>query len=130
MKNSIISASFLGLLLLSISSFATDKKVKEEKSKTSNANFDLSFYQLKNTQKVKLAVEKGTSFPVSIELVDNKGNLFYDEKLPRNESLYSRIFDLSELNPGTYSLEISSNGQKIRKQIDIKSNMDRTISLQ
>jgi hypothetical protein len=63
---------------------------------------------------LKIAYQNGNPDGVNIVLRDEKGNIMYEE-LSANEQ-YSRKFNLSKLNRGTYTMSITS-GKKTVEQV-------------
>ncbi|MCF2486864.1 hypothetical protein [Dyadobacter sp. CY347] len=132
MKISNISNLFCALALtLSLASFTTDKKKNHEDKAASNAvTFDAALYKVKETNKVKLSVNKAADEKLRITLKDKGGNVFYSEVYDNNGSKYRRVFDLEEMNDGVYYFELFYNKEKLVKEVQIKSTSEKLISLQ
>ena len=132
MKISIISKSLFALALtLSLASFTSEKKEESKKtSEAKNASFDAAIFQLNNTQKVKLAIDKGGDDRMRVSLKDKGGRTLYTEMYHKSQEKYRRVFDLTGMNDGTYYFEMLYKDKKLTKQIDILTNKDRVISFQ
>jgi hypothetical protein len=117
-------------LALSISSFTGDKENKKIEKDAKHVTFDAVLYQVKNTNKVKLAIDKGDESRLRIVLKDKVGKIFYSEVVNQSELKYRRTFDLDEMHDGTYYFELSYKGQKLTKEVDIRSINEKLISLE
>ncbi len=67
---------------------------------------------------LKIAYQNGSSEGVNIVLRDEKGNVMYEE-LSANEQ-YSRKFNLSRLNKGTYTMSITSGKQTVEQVYNVQ----------
>lgn len=117
-------------LTLSISSFAGDKRNKKAEKDAKPATFDAALYQVKNTNKVKLAVDKGDDSRLRIILKDKVGKIFHSEVVNDKDLKYRRTFDLDELHDGTYYFELFYQKQKLTKEVQIRSTSEKLISLE
>jgi hypothetical protein len=131
MKISNISNLFCALALtLSLASFTTDKKKnREEKAAASVVAFDAALYKINETNKVKLAVDKGVDKSLRIILKDQTGKVLYSEFFNENDAKYRRVFDLDEMSDGTYIFELFHNKKKLVKEVAINSTNEKLISL-
>jgi len=130
MKITIISKLALAFVLtFSLVSFTADKKEAMEKAARS-AGFDASLFQLNNTQKVRLAIDKGNGSHLRVILRDDAGRTYYNELYNKGKNGYRRIFDLAEMNDGTYHFELYYKDYKLTKTIQLDTSKDRVISLQ
>lgn len=132
MKISNISNLFCALALtLSLASFTTDKKKnKEEKTTADAVVFDAALYKVKETNKVKLSVDKAANERLRIVLKDKGGRVFYSEVFNDKDAKYRRVFDLEEMNDGVYYFELFYNKKKLVKEVQIQSTSEKLISLQ
>ncbi|SKC01280.1 hypothetical protein [Dyadobacter psychrophilus] len=132
MKISNISNLFCALALtLSLASFTTDKKKnKEEKAAPDAVVFDAALYKVKETNKVKLSVNKAADERLRIILKDKGGKVFYSEVFNDKDAKYRRVFDLEEMNDGVYYFELFYNKKKLVKEVQIQSTSEKLISLQ
>jgi hypothetical protein len=132
MKISNISNLFCALALtLSLASFTTDKKKNNEETTAANAvAFDAALYKVRETNKVKLSVNKAADETLRIILKDKGGNVFYSEVFDNNDAKYRRVFDLDKMNDGVYYFELFYNKEKLVKEVQIQSTSEKLISLQ
>lgn len=131
MKITIISKLVALALILSVSSFAADKK-SDRKNSTSSSAVSLSagLFQLINTNKIKLAVDKGTEKRLQVILKDAGGRVIYNEMYNKDAEQYRRVFDLEGMNDGTYYFELLYGDQKLVKEVQIQTSTGRSISIQ
>jgi hypothetical protein len=118
-------------LTLSLASFTTDKKKNNEEKETAGAVvFDAALYKIAQTNKVKLSVDKNAKDRLRVILRDKGGKIYYSEMFNQKDSKYRRVFDLAEMNDGTYFFELFNNKVKLVKEVQIHSTNEKLISLQ
>ena len=131
MKITIISKLFVLALILFLSSFTADKKSDRKNTASSNqVALNAGLFQLINTNKIKLAVDKGTERRLQVKLKDQGGRILYNEMYNKNAEQYRRVFDLEGMADGTYYFELLYGDQKLVKEVQIQTNRDRSISIQ
>jgi hypothetical protein len=132
MKISNFSNLFCAVALsLSLASFTTDKKKNNEEKETAGAVvFDAALYKVAQTNKVKLSVDKNAKDRLRVVLRDKAGKIYYSEMFNQRDSKYRRVFDLAEMNDGTYFFELFNNKTKLVKEVEIHSTNEKLISLQ
>lgn len=128
MKTTIISKSILAIALtISLASFTSDKKEAMEKTEAARrAGFAASIFQLANTSKVKLAVNKAEDARLHVTLRDLNGKIYYDENNKTNQ--YRRVFDLTDMSDGTYYFELNYMNHKLTKEVQLKTNDAKVIT--
>ena len=131
MKITIISKLFFAFIFtLSIYSYAADKKETKNKKEAKSVSFDASLFQHINSNKVKLAIDKGTDSPMRIMLRDGSGLTYFNEVSGKNQSQYRKTFDLAQMTDGTYYFEMFYKNRKIVKEIKLQTSQGRQISIQ
>jgi len=132
MKISIISKTVFALgLMFSLSSFASEKKEANDNSSTTKpVALKAAIFQLSRSNKVKLAVDKGTAARLRVTLKDKGGRTLYSEMYGKNDAMYRRVFDLEDMNDGVYYFELAYGDQTVVKEIEIQTNRERVISIQ
>jgi hypothetical protein len=107
------------VLLASATTFASiaDDKMAIKEIDT----FAIGMYQLKNTSKVRLILEKFQGSVVLVKLTDEDGNILHREFITKKQMNYSKTFDLSELADGTYTFVIKSGKEKETHSVAIKT---------
>lgn len=132
MKIIISKIVLVATLICSLSSFTTDKKAdamaKAEAAKL--AGFGVSLFQLNNTYKVKLSVDKKEDSYLRIILKDQLGRTYYNELYGKKESQYRRTFDFTDMADGTYQFELVYKDHKLTKEVQLETNQDRVFILQ
>ena len=131
MKITIISKLVALALFLSLSSFAADKKSdRKNNASSSMVSLNAGLFQLVNTNKIKLAVDKGTEKRLQVKLKDAGGRVLYNELYNKDAEQYRRVFDLEGMNDGTYYFELLYGDQKLVKEVQIQTSTGRSISIQ
>ena len=131
MKTIIISKVLAFALVLSLASFTPDKKANSRNTASPDrVALNAALFQLVNTNKVKLAIDKGTGNHLRIYLKEKGGRILYTEMYPKSAEQYRRIFDLEGMNDGTYYFELNYGNQRLIKEVQIQTNRERTISFQ
>lgn len=129
MKITIVSKAVLAVaMMFSLASFTPDKKGNRETNSSPNkVALNAAVFQLRNTNKVKLAVDKGTDSRLKVVLKDKAGKTFYSETYERGVQKYRQVFDLEDMSDGTYYFELTYGDQKLTKEVAIQTNKDRVI---
>lgn len=132
MKIMTISKTVFALALtFSVTSFASEKKEIGTNSTTTNPiAIKAAIFQLSHSNKVKLAVDKGTGSRLRVVLKDKGGRMLYSEMYSKYDAMYRRVFDLEDLGDGIYFFELGYDDQRIVKEIEIQTNRERVISIQ
>src|SRR5438309_1242549 len=121
MKISIVSNLICAFALtLSLTSFAADKKHKEEKETASAVKFDAALYKINDTNKVRLSVDKTENERLRVVLKDKAGKIYYSEVFTERDSKYRRVFNMDEMSDGTYYFELWNNKNKLVKEVNIQ----------
>ena len=91
------------------------------------ASFDASLYVTK-ANKIRLAVEKTTTEPVTINLCQlGKSNVsVFTQQIGRRQTKVALQIDVSQLPDGAYELEIKSATGRIVKQINLATSAPQT----
>lgn len=102
-------------LLLTLSVLASLPGMSQNEYYTEKT-FAAAMYPARADSKLWLSLEQfKPEERVCIELVDQKGQVLFDEKLsgkPRKRNAYRQQFDMSQLSDGKYTFRISAGGQK------------------
>jgi hypothetical protein len=118
MKNLIKPILFV--LLTATASLAETNDVKVP------AKLQVSVYNVQNSYTLKLFVEKQIGETVKVELKNKAGVLLQTEYISKGVSKSGMNIDLSQLEKGTYSVEISTKSEKIVKEINITNTSQIT----
>ncbi|WP_149240152.1 DUF3244 domain-containing protein [Dyadobacter sp. 32] len=114
MKNSI--KTFVCALAMVTTVFTANAEDKETKKPL---GFEAGIHPDKNG-KINVMVNKLSSNEATLLLIKNaQGEVVYRETINKTTQKFRRILDLHQLESGKYELEISSNGEKQSKAIQI-----------
>jgi hypothetical protein len=131
MKFSIISKMLCAFALsVSLMSFAGSGEKDGRNKNDTGASFAASVIPLKDTFKVKLAVNTGTNDKLKIILRDKTGKVYYAERFSQKEEPYRKVFDFTNITDGSYFFELYYQNKKLTKEVEIQTNEQRTISLE
>lgn len=107
---------------------ATPRERPEEK--TSAVNLDkrmrMSFYKLVDQRTFRLLFRNPSEGNVRIQIRMEAGDLVYKEVVKRAR-VYNRLFDLSRLEDGVYTFEITSGKEKYIRRIRLNSQNGDTV---
>ncbi|CAG5072160.1 hypothetical protein DYBT9623_04061 [Dyadobacter sp. CECT 9623] len=125
-KNTLIIAALTGLLLSgsALNSFAQDTNVSVENTKSASDN--LSILQIKPMQ-FRVSYNNPVSNTVAVRILDTENNVLFSENKRVNTN-YLKYFDLSTLNDGTYTFEITDGKEKASQSFDILTTTSRVVS--
>jgi hypothetical protein len=63
-------------------------------------------------------------------ITNRSGATFYREVIDRNTDKFRKTFNVNELSAGTYTIEVSANGQKTEKDFEVAEiRTERQISI-
>ena len=117
--------SIIGGLLMGATTFFANPEAP-----TKPMSFDASVY-VTAQGKVRLAVQKSMPGVVTVQLLDQYKNVLYTNTLSKKDMKAALSFDMSEVGDGTYTLEISSAGGVIQKQVTVSTpKAERLIAFQ
>ena len=110
------------VLLASATTFATNieddkKEVKQPKT------FDIGMYNVKNTSKIRLMLEKAKGDVLTVKLRSETGEVIHKEVINKKSTFYSTNFQLDGLKDGTYQFEITSDNEKVIREVTVSTNV-------
>ena len=113
----VIAATF------AFNSFADDKESKKAVA------FGTGIFA-SNSGKIHVNVDKYTSDKAVVLITNRSGATFYREVIDRNTDKFRKTFNVKELPAGTYTIEVSANGQKTEKNFEVAEiRTERQISI-
>lgn len=113
----VIAATF------AFNSFADDKESKK------TAAFGTGIFA-SNSGKIHVNVDKYTDGKAVVLITNRSGATYYREIIDRNTEKFRKTFNVNELPAGTYTIEVSANGQKTEKQFEVAEvRTERQISI-
>ncbi|MDR6563182.1 MULTISPECIES: hypothetical protein [unclassified Arcicella] len=122
------------IALCSVLSFFANATDKNEATNTQKS-FAVGMYQTINTLQMNILIEKLEGKNLSISLKNEKGEVLANEYVGKKGTTYRGKFDLSELEDGKYSFEITDGATKIVKTVNVgtvspvPASADRFISM-
>lgn len=111
---------FVSALLISgisFASFADDTPVSTAKPKT----FEVGLYNIKQTSKVKVFVEKNKGEKLLIRLKNEQGDVLHTEAIGKSQTTYKGSYDLEQLQDGKYTFEIENSAERLVKSVQIST---------
>jgi hypothetical protein len=75
-----------------------------------------------NADRVLVAMENGVPTPMEVRVTDTNGRLVFYKSVRRPNKDYKKIYDLSALEDGLYSLTISTDNVRTQRTIELKDN--------
>lgn len=103
---------------------ATNKK---EKNTTSATTLNAVVY----TTGTSVIVTAISEFPgaVDVTLTDDSGNQLYQGKLVKGHITQNAIFNLEQLNEGTYNIVLSNGKNRLEKKVTVNTNTIKQLSV-
>jgi hypothetical protein len=83
--------------------------------------FQIGMYQIKNTLRLRLMMEKNPGERVTVRLLDQKGKVLHLEMVGKRTDRFSRSFDFSRVQDGSYTLEITNREERVQKEINLST---------
>ena len=114
--------TFAILLLATATTFATTSEDDKKKVKQPTS-FDIGMYNVKNTSTIRLMLEKAKGDIITIKLRDETGDILHKEVVRKNNTFYKTNFQLDGLSDGTYQFEISSDNEKVVREVTVSTNV-------
>jgi hypothetical protein len=93
------------------------------------SSFKVGMYNVQNTHKLKVFVEKGTKDALLLEVKDSKGNVLQSEKLGKGKSQMAVSLDLANLESGDYTLYISDKNSTYTKDIRLEKEQKEELKI-
>ncbi|WP_373515662.1 hypothetical protein [Persicitalea sp.] len=90
-------------------------------SSTDSPTFDTSLYQVKQTAKMQLSMEKQAGERVNVRLLTEDGKVLYSEWVGRSTKKYACRFDFTKVKDGTYTIEVANGSEVKRKTISLST---------
>lgn len=114
MKTSIksIAMTMVFAATFAFNAFAEDKESKKA------AAFGTGIVA-SNSGKIHVNVDKYTSDKAVVVITNRSGEMIYREIIDRSTSKFRKAFNVNELPAGTYTIEVSANGQKTAKDFEV-----------
>lgn len=82
-------------------------------------SFSVGMYNVSHTRTLKVFIEKSKGDELKITLKNEDGKEVSDNYVPKKSVKEGYAFDLSALEPGKYTLEITNSREKFTKEINV-----------
>jgi len=113
----VIAATF------AFNSFAEDKESKKA------AAFGTGIFA-SNSGKIHVNVDKYADSKAVVLITNKSGQVMYRETIDRDTNKFRKTFNVNELPAGTYTIEVSANGQKTEKDFEVSEiRTERQVSI-
>ncbi|GAB4004415.1 hypothetical protein GCM10028808_02110 [Spirosoma migulaei] len=120
------------LLLCSISFFTLETPEKPQATKkdhpTKLAHYQVGAYLTADGKKLRINVNKDLEGRVSLQLLDQRGKLYYDQILDTGETIARLSLDITDLADGDYKLKISNGLEMEIREIKIMTKQPTTFT--
>lgn len=126
MKKFIITALCICTAFFTFANPATTDKKKQNTTATSILNAVVT------TTGTSVIITAVSEFPkaVDVRLTDDDGNELYQGKLVKGNLTQHAIFNLEQLQAGTYSIVLSNGKSKVEKKVTINTNTIKQLSVE
>ena len=122
------SIKTIAMTMVIAAPFAFNTFAEDKESKKATA-FGTGIFA-SNSGKIHVNVDKYTSDKAVVLITNHSGATFYREVIDRNTDKFRKAFNVNELPAGTYTIEVSANGQKTEKNFEVsESRTERQISV-
>lgn len=75
-----------------------------------------------NADRILVAMENEVPSPMEVSVTDKDGRLVFYKSVRRPDKDYKKIYDLSALEDGRYSLTLTVNNQRAQRTIDLRED--------
>ncbi|GHB85718.1 hypothetical protein [Persicitalea jodogahamensis] len=91
------------------------------KAHSEGRTFDIAMYQIKDSMKMRLLIEKAKDQKLSIVFLDQNGKTLHFEKVDKGTEKYGRNFNFSELKDGEYTIQVRNGKEMVGKTISLST---------
>ncbi len=88
----------------------------------------VGLYPTKQAEKICLAIEKQPNTDATIELLAPSGDELYAARLPKKEAKCHQLFNLNELENGTYTFRVKQGKTVIVKSIRLENSTPEPVA--
>ena len=81
--------------------------------------FQIGMYQVINSLNVNVMIEKVLGQRVTIEILNERGEVLHRDVLGKKQRKYARALNFSKMRDGQYDVVISSGDQKVVRQVQL-----------
>jgi len=118
----ILTIALFGLFLnLPATTYASDSLPASSVTQPQKASFQVAMYQVINSLKMNLRIEKLGEEQLTIKILDQHGKVLYKDLLSKKRHMYARVLNFSELGDGEYSIVVSNGKEEIVKELSLST---------
>ncbi|OIN55576.1 T9SS type A sorting domain-containing protein [Arsenicibacter rosenii] len=111
---------FVLAIAATLTTFQAAKADDNLKTKeTAPATYNVGMYVSKNTSTINVMVEKQAGSTVKVSIKDEAGKVLATQSLNGKEERTWTKFNLSQLNDGTYTVEVSNGKEVTVKEVKL-----------
>ena len=119
MKTNIITSALFAALLITSTAFAGTEP-SDDKITAKVAAVQVSTYKTVDNN-IRVNIEKKASIVASILIRDANGQVVYSQHIGKKTEKLAAKFDVSNLEDGTYQIQVVSKEGTISKEINLKT---------
>jgi hypothetical protein len=86
-----------------------------------NTPFQVGMYRVQKSLTMNVLVEKKLGDRVEVQLVDQKGNVLFENVMGRRQQKSGYKLDFSEIQDGNYSVIVTNGTQELVKEIHLST---------
>ncbi len=92
-------------------------------------SFKVGMYNVQNTHKLKVFIDKENTGALVLEVLDNTGTVIQKELVGKNQSKAAISLDMSSLESGDYKLKISDKFSSYTKDIHLEKQQKEELKI-
>lgn len=112
-----LAVAFVASMFAIASAHAEPTKPSDKKS------FEVGMYRVVNTMKMNVLVEKIPGTWVEIRLKDSRNETVHVEFAQKKLASFSKRFDLTGLEDGKYTFEITNGKETVKKEFELSTKV-------
>lgn len=112
-----LAVAFVASMFAIASAFAEPTKPSDKKS------FEVGMYRVVNTMKMNVLIEKIPGTWVEIRLKDSRNETVHVEFVQKKLASFSKRFDLTGLEDGKYTFEITNGRETVKKEFELSTKV-------
>lgn len=93
------------------------------------STFKVGVYNVKNTHKIKVFVEKDNLKSLAVEILDENGRSIQKEIFGKDKTKTGLDLDLSQLEDGKYTLKISDKKGSYKKDLELRKEKKEELKI-
>lgn len=119
LKKYIAMKTLIASVLIALSVTSSFAAVPEDPARAAGSTYAVNAFNGKEG-KINFLVEKMKGKKLTVRLRDAKGQALFVEDIAKNAEGYARRFDVSTLEEGSYTLEVTDGETTLKKSVEIR----------